>query len=496
MADSAGKSKPTKRAVIDIGSNSVRLVIYEGTRRAPAPICNEKALCGLGRDMGDDGALNPDAVQYALSTLSRFQYLLKEHGEPETRAIATAAVREAADGKAFVKKVKNLGFNVEIIEGEREAELAALGVISYGYKADGLVGDMGGGSLELVAVKDGKLKNKTSLSIGPLRLMQQCEGDIKKAPALIGKALDGVDWIKPEKYKTLYSVGGAWRAVARIHMRLRSYPLSVLHDYELSQRDAIDICDLVARQSRRSLEEIPGIPRRRIDTLPYAALVLKALLQRMKSEHMLVSAGGVREGLLYEDLTEKERAIDPLLTGATFFADRLSPNIGYGAAVFALTSGLFPDETEAEKRLREATCLLIDTGAFFHPDLRGDHAFDTALRAPFYAISHKGRASMALSLFVRHQGRRTAFPDDQAVGLLSWEEQTTAARLGLAMRFAGALAPKAPSLLKGCSLSLENGSLIFKAPKHIEKLMEDFPRRRLESLAAAFEAQTVEIYAD
>jgi len=496
MADNAGKSKPIKRAVIDIGSNSVRLVIYDGTRRAPVPICNEKALCGLGRDMSDDGALNPNAVRYALSTLARFQLLLKEHGDPQTRVIATAAVREAVDGKAFVKKIKSLGFNVEVIEGEREAELAALGVISYGYKADGIVGDMGGGSLELVAVKGGQLKNRTSLSIGPLRLMQKCDGNIQKAPAFIETALDSVGWIKPGKYTTLYSVGGAWRAVARIHMRLRSYPMSVLHDYELSQRDAIDICDLIARQSRKSLEEIPGIPRRRIDTLPFAALVLKALLQRMKSEHILVSAGGVREGLLYEDLSDKERNIDPLLAGATFFSDRLSPNTGYGEAVFSLTTGLFPEETDGEKRLRSATCQLIDTGAFFHPDLRGEHAFDTALRAPFYAISHKDRAAMALSLFVRHQGRRSAFPDDQAVGLLSWEEQTRAVRLGLAMRFAGALAPKAPSLLKGCSLTLDEGSLIFTAPRLIEKLMEDFPRRRLESLAAAFEANIVEIYTD
>ncbi|MEL7490084.1 MAG: Ppx/GppA family phosphatase [Pseudomonadota bacterium] len=496
MAATSPKMSSTKRAVVDIGSNSVRLVIFDGSRRAPASICNEKALCGLGRDMTASGALNSASVEFALATLQRFRRLLGEHGDPPTRAIATAAVREASDGRAFVKQVQKLGFDVEVIDGEKEAELAALGVISYHPAAEGLVGDMGGGSLELAFVKERKIKDRSSLSIGPLRLMQDTGNNLDKAKSVISREIDSLSWVKPKKFDTLYAVGGAWRAVARIHMRLRSYPLSILHGYEMSQGDAIEMCDLVARQSRRSLEEIPGIPRRRIDTLPYAALVLKAVLKRMNAEKVFVSAGGVREGLLYDQLTDEEKKIDPLLAGAGFYAERLSPALAFGEAVSAMTAPMFPDETPAQRQLREATCLMIDTGAYFHPDLRGEHVFDTALRAPFYAISHEGRAAMALALFVRHEGRRAAFPDDQAMGLLSWEDQQAAIRLGLAMRFAGALAPKAPSLLRDCRLSLEEGALVFRAPADVGALMEEFPRRRLQSLASAFEVEPVERYAN
>lgn len=496
MADSARKEYPTKRAVIDIGSNSVRLVIYDGKRRAPVVICNEKALCGLGRDMSEDNALNPDAVDYAMSTLKRYKLLLEKHDNPPTLVIATAAVREAADGKAFVKKIKNLGFSVEVIEGVREAKLAALGVIFHGPEAHGVVGDMGGGSLELVAVKEGRTKNEVSLSIGPLRLMQRCGGDITKAQRLIDKALNKVDWIKPGKSKTLYAVGGAWRAVARIHMRLRGYPLSILHGYEMTRREAIDACDLIASQSRQSLEEIPGISRRRIDTLPYAALVLKALLLKLQSERMRVSAGGVREGLLYEELDETERSFDPLLSGASFFAERFSSDVDYGSALAAMTAGLFPDEDDRGRRITEATCLLSDTASFFHPELRGEHAFDTALRGPFYAISHQERVAMAVSLFVRHEGRRATFPDTDVIELLSDEQKKKAIQLGLAMRFAGALAPKTSLLLSGCSLNLEDEALVFSAPRSLESLMEDFPRRRLDALASAFGTKAVEVYSD
>ncbi len=492
----SASGQSTRRAVVDIGSNSVRLVIYDGAARAPSQICNEKALCGLGRDMAPDGSMNADSVKLALSTLRRFRLLLDRHGAPPTHVIATAAVREATDGEQFVRDVKNIGFDVETIDGEREAALAAMGVLSYNPDANGLVGDMGGGSLELVSIGRKKNADAISLSVGPLRLMQKTGNDIGLAPKIIDKEISKVEWLTPGRFETLYAVGGAWRAVARIQMRLRSYALSVLHQFEMSRSETIRICDLIARQSRRSLEEIPGIPRRRIDTLPFAALVLKEILVRTKAERMVVSAGGVREGLIYESMTAEIRAEDPLFSGAAFFSERLSPAGQFGAAVARVTDTLFADDNGNDRRLRRATCALIDVGAYFHPDLRGDHAFDTALRAPFYAVSHKERVSIALSLFVRYNGRRAAFPDDQTIGLLSWEEQQRAMRIGLAMRFLSTLAPKAGGLLDGCALRLDGDAIVFSGPRIIEQLMEELPRRRLQSLAAAFEREAREEFSD
>lgn len=483
-----------RRAVIDIGSNSVRLVIYEGPPRAPFPIVNEKALCGLGRDMGPGGVLDAEAVESALATLGRFRRLIEEHGDPRTDVFATAAVREARDGKDFVRRIDALGFRTRIIPGGEEAALAAAGVVSYEPGATGLVGDMGGGSLELVALANGEFRENVSLSIGPLRLMQETGEKIGLASDAARKALAKVSWLAPGRFPALYSVGGAWRALARIHMRHKEYPLTVLHHYEMSRGDAIEICDLVMKQSRRSLEDIPGIAKRRLDTLPFAAAALKALLERCEPGKVVVSAGGAREGVLYLDLPPEVRALDPLIEGARFFAERLAPDPAMGPTVEQMTDRLFTEETPALRRIRAASCLLTDVAAYFHPDLRGLQAFDTALRAPFYGVSHRERVAIAFALHVRHEGKVAGEPNEAIVSMLSQEERDRALRLGLAMRFATSLAPKAPHALDGCELVRRDDKIVFRAPRAARALMGEIPMRRLESLAAEFGALPAETY--
>lgn len=488
------RGDPTRQAVIDIGSNSIRLVIYDGPRRAPAPICNEKALCGLGRDMSVDGRLHPEAAAYALATLKRFRLLLDGHGDPPTIVVATAAVREAVDGPDFVREVAKIGFKAAVIDGAEEARLSALGVVSYEPDATGLVGDMGGGSLELVAVENGVVRETSSLSIGPFRLMQKTGGAIAAGAPFIERALDEATFLGPGRFETLYAVGGAWRAVARIHMRLRSYPLSVLHHYEMTRAEALDVCQLIAKQSRRSLEEIPGIPRRRLETLPFAALVLTGVLNRTAPRRIVISAGGLREGALFDALTPAERLEDPLLAGARFLAERYAPDAAMGRTLAPLTAPLFLDESAAEARVRMAACLLCDLGAYFHPDLRSIHAYDTALRASLYGATHTERIAIAWSLFVRHDGEREDFPDSPSLGLLSWDHQQRATRLGLALRFASAFAPKAAAALSGVTLRREGARLTLRAPARARALMSELPRRRFEALAAAFDSEAVEDY--
>ncbi|WDI30955.1 Ppx/GppA family phosphatase [Hyphococcus flavus] len=493
---SEGGLASARRAVVDIGSNSVRLVVYDGPPRAPIPICNEKALCGLGREMTKDGGLNPAAVEDALATLSRFRHVLDDLGRPHVEVIATAAVRDARDGKQFVEATKALGFDVNIISGEEEGRLAAYGVAAVEPEATGLVGDMGGGSLELALLNKGEIEQSNSLPVGPFNLMRAAGGDNKAAVKFIEEQLDSIKFLKPKKIDTIYSVGGAWRAVARIHMGLRSYPLSVLHHYEMSSQQVLDICDLIARQSRRSLEEVPGIPRRRIDTLPLASMVLRAVVTRVKADKIIVSAGGVREGLLYNQLSKEQRASDPFIEACKYYAQRLSPDPAFGEAAYKVIEPLFANGDASGARLRYGACLLADIGAYFHPDLRGRHAFDTALRAPFVGVSHAERLWTALALFRRHQGRSPAPPDEQAMALMPWDAQLQSTQFGLALRFVAALAPKAPAALKGCKLEKREDEIVFTAPSDREALMGETPRRRFVSLAAAFECAAAEVYED
>ncbi len=495
--NSSVAAKADRRAVVDIGSNSVRLVVYDGPSRAPLAICNEKSLCGLGRDMTAEGDLNPAAVVDARVTLARFRQLLKEYGDPPTYAIATSAIREANDGEAFVADLRReFGFDVSIISGAEEAALAAYGVISFEPEATGVAGDMGGGSLELVSLDKSAVAETVSLPIGPLSIMRRVGDNVREARLLIEKELDQAQFLKKKKYDTLYSVGGAWRAIARINMRLRSYPLPVLHHYEISSQDVKDTCELIARQSRRSLEEIPGIPRRRLDTLPYAAVVMQSVLERMNAKKVVVSAGGVREGLLYRVLSDEEREADPFIAACRFYAGRLSPNPAFGETVMTVVEPLFSAD-KARARLRYACYVLMDIGAFFHPDLRGRHAFDTAMWVPFVSVSHKERIWLALALFSRYQGRSSVFPNEEAISLLDEEAQRVAVQFGLALRFVASFSPKIGAPLEGCRLDFEPGEpgkLIFRAPPERRAMMAETPRKRLDALAAAFNAIPVEAY--
>lgn len=441
--------------------------------------------------MEDGGALNAGAVDSALAILARFKTLLLQHGDPPTRVVATAAVREAKNGRDFVKSVERIGFAVDVITGAEEARLSGLGVVSFEPGATGLVGDMGGGSLELIRLADGAIRETVSLSIGPFRLMKHGKGDHKAAAKEAEDALAAVSWLKSTKSPALYAVGGAWRAIARINMQLRKHPLSVLHHYEAPARQVIEVCDLVARQSRSSLEETPGISLKRIDTLPFAALVLKSVLAAAECDRMIVSAGGVREGLLYDAMPEKVRNLDPLIAGADYLGRRFSPESRMGAAAAELTDNLFRAETLMQRRLRHAACLMTDTGAYFHPDLRGIQAFDTALRAPFYGVSHPERAAIALSLFCRHEGANETFPEAAILAMLGEDERLRAIQVGLVLRFISAFAPKAPDAVAACKLRSDGERLLFEAPVQLKQLMDETSQRRLDSLANALGMKSV-----
>lgn len=489
MSESSKKSpsRPIeKRAVIDVGSNSVRLVIYDGYARAKFAICNEKALCGLGRFEGGDGKLGREAKQRALTELSRFRRILKEHGDPVVSGIATAAVREASDGKAFIRDVKALGLDVRILAGDEEAELAACGVLYFEPAAKGIVGDMGGGSLELAQISDGKVSYRTSLALGPLSIAHRTSMKKNAVNALIKDDLARVKLPDTNNSKTLYIVGGAWRAISRIHMNLRSYPLPVLHHYEMSRTEVIEVCNLVAGLSRRSLEEIPGVSRRRIETLPTAALVMKKLVERLSVKRVVVSAAGVREGLLYQELSRSDRDIDPFAESARFFASQMSPQPKYGAAALKVIKPLFAELSTAELRILKVAATMIDIGAYIHPDMRAVFAFDTVMRAPLPAISHKERVWTAMALYQRYKSSMLTPSENPALGILRWREQKLAYRVGLALRFVASFSPKAMAPLKHCSLMIENDELVFSAPSDRKELMAETPLKRLSSLADAF----------
>src|SRR5919197_2081276 len=396
-------------AMIDIGSNSVRLVVYEGLTRSPTPIFNEKVLAGLGREVQTKGLLPPDAVEKALAALRRFRALCDRMQVAHLWAIATAACREAKNGKTFVAEAEGIcATKIDVLSGKREAELSALGVVSGFHKPDGIVGDLGGGSLELTDVQGQRIKAGLTLPLGGLALQDISSKSLKKAEKIVRAALEDAGLLEAGKGRTFYAIGGTWRALARLHMWQTGYPLHVMHGYVMPAREAFEFSSLVHRVDPEMLSQIEVVTDARRPLLAYAALVLENVVRIARPKDIVISALGVREGLLYSMLDPEEREKDPLIAAASELNVLRSRSPAHGEELMAWTdrfmasSGL--DETAEERRLRHVACLLADIGWRAHPDYRGTQSLNIIAHASFIGIDHPGRAFIALTNLYRHEG--------------------------------------------------------------------------------------------
>jgi len=406
--------RPRKRAssvaVIDIGSNSVRLVVYETMSRSLVSIFNEKALCGLGREVQSTGLLAPDAVAKALTSLRRFRALCRIHKVGRVYAIATAACRDATNGADFIAKAERIcGARIEILSGPREAKLSALGVVSGLHNPDGIVGDLGGGSLELIDVRKNRVHSGVTLPLGSLALQDSSHRSLKRAERIVKSEISGVPQLKAGRGRTFYAVGGTWRALARIHIIQSGYPLKVMHGYSIPAADALDFVQRLRRLAAANmLADIEAVSDARRPLLTYAALVLEYVIRVAKPKTIVFSTFGVREGLLYEMLSQTERAKDGLICAAQTLNGLLSRSARHAEELIAWTDRLARvvklRETEEDRRLRHAACLLSDVGWRVHPDHRGEETLSLITNGNFGSISHQGRAFVALSVFYRYAG--------------------------------------------------------------------------------------------
>src|SRR5215469_881356 len=332
-------------AVVDIGSNSVRLVVYESETRAASTLHNEKSICGIGRDMVTTGRLHAEGCAMALEALARFKMLADNLNVTIREAVATAAARDASNGADFVRRAEAAwGAPVRVLSGEEEARLAAEGVVAGIPHADGLVADLGGGSLDMVSVRDGKTGDAYTLPVGPLRLMDAARGDPDRARRLVDDGLERLN-LRGLKDRSLYAVGGIWRSFARVDMEEIGYPLHVLQEYEIPRRRALRLCEVLSHLSRKSVERMKVVSRRRAESLPYGAIVLERLLLACDLKSVVISAYGLREGLLFARLTPEERALDPLIEFAEGANARQARAPAHAQEMFDWMAPLFGDET-------------------------------------------------------------------------------------------------------------------------------------------------------
>ncbi len=438
--------------------------------------------------MQTTGLLAQDAIGTALEALKRFRALCDILHVRKIWAIATAACRDAKNGKAFIRQAERICRTpITVLSGKREANLTALGVVSGMYKPDGIVGDLGGGSLELVDVHGARVRSGLTLPLGGLALQDIAGKSIKKAERIVEETFDDLDMLAEGEGRTFYAVGGTWRALARLHMWQTGYPFHVMHNYRIAAREAQEFARLVHRVDTETLSKIEVVNAARRPLLAYAALVLEHLVGSIKPKEVLISVLGVREGLLHSLLKEKERAQDPLLQAAADLNVLRSRSPRHGEELIAWTDRFMAstgiEETAEERRLRHAACLLGDIGWRAHPDYRGEQSMNIVANGAFIALDHPGRAYLALAIYFRHAGLSEEELSPRLRELASTRMLDHARVLGAAMRVAYILTAGQSGVLPKTPMQVKRGKLVLSLPGKFSKLAHERLANRVRALA-------------
>jgi exopolyphosphatase/guanosine-5'-triphosphate,3'-diphosphate pyrophosphatase len=475
-------------SVIDIGSNSIRLVIYEGIARSPTVLFNEKMLAGLGRGIVSTGKLDPEAVTRSVAEFRRFRALSEQAQAEQLYVIATAAAREAENGPEFIARAEDiLGAEIRVLSGREEAHYSALGIISGFHRPDGIAGDLGGGSLELVDIRGEAIGDGITLPLGGLRLQDMSKGTPTAATDIVREQLARARLLKGGEGRTFYAVGGTWRNLARLHMNATGYPLNVMHHYEMDVAGSADFLRQVAGGDIEKMRGIERISKNRRALLSYGATELLEIIRLMKPGRILVSALGVREGFLYSLLSPEDRRKDPLISAAEELATLRARSVTHARELADWTGKSFAafdiDESEDEMRYRRAACLLADIGWRAHPEYRGTQSLNIIAHASFIGVDHPGRAFIALANLYRHEGIfGDAAPEMTALAPPRYQER--ARLLGGLLRVVYLLSASMPGIIPKLEWRRQDdGGLLLAVPPEHAGLLGERLDGRLAQLA-------------
>ena len=469
--------------MIDVGSNSVRIVVFEGDCRSPAVVFNESVMCGLGARLAETGALDPEGRERAIAALRRFEAIAVKLHVGALAAVATAAVRDATDGSEFCAEVEaTCGIRIAIASGSDEARLSAQGVIFGQPDARGVVIDLGGASLELCRISDGVSEPGVTTPLGPLRLMAIGPGAVLDAEidACLGRLTDrfGLDGGR------LYLVGGAWRALARAHMQRIDYPLRVLHEYTLTAKKALKLADWAAKCAPGDFARMGGISSSRAPLLPMAGRLLRHLISNFDPDDIMISGFGLREGICLEHLSAPMRKHDPLIAACDAQEKLRARGPGFGPDLAAWVKTVLPPLNATEDRLIGAAARLVDVNWRTHPDYRVSGSWETVTRTTITDIGHAGRVFLGTILSTRYKRSWRTQDQSQVLELLDKKAIDRAVRLGLAFRLGAVLSGSAPGVLRDCRVTHTAGLLEMTLEGQAALLAGEEVDKRLRHLAA------------
>lgn len=472
--------------VIDIGSNSVRLVVYDGLKRVPMPVFNEKILCALATNMEKTGKLYRLGVKKAYAAISRYVHLCRILDTKELYLFATSAVRDAKDGNKFVEDLqKDLNVKIDILTGQKEAFYAGMGVLSSVTNPQGVVADLGGGSLELIEMGGNKvLGQAVSYPLGPLRLSSLEFSSTRALSTYLSKNFESFVPSLAKPCQNLYLVGGAFRNLAKIHMDRKNYPLKVIHHYNIKATEFLNTVDMIAKMPLATLQKLKAVSKKRLNVLPMAALIASRLIRSLHPENIVFSVHGVREGYLFDKLEESVKKLDPVIAGSSDIMYRVQREPDYGYQLYDFMSGLFKDETDYQGKLRLAACILSEISCFENTEYRADLAYRRIVDSSLVAINHEDRAFIATALYCRYKSELDAEIKATLRAFISKQQIDSAQIVGAAMRLGRSISASSTGVLDKVKLTIDNKMLVLQINKEFSDLFGSLITKRFEQLAS------------
>lgn len=475
------------QGVIDIGSHSVRMVVYHAPVRVPLPLFNEKYYCALGQGLATTGKLNPKGVTLAHKVLARFMVMARRLGVDDITILATAAIRDAQDGAAFVQKVEQgCGVSITVLSGEEEAELAAKGVIASIHHPVGISADLGGGSIELAHINGADIREQSSFEVGALRLVDIGEDNPAAMAELIDRELGSIDWLSNVNSETIYAVGGSFRTIAKMHMRQTGYSLPILHEYCLSREEIDRVVALYGTLSSKEISELPSVPKKRAKTMFPAALVLQHLMQCSQAKRVVFSVSGIREGFLYGQLSSKQKQEDPLFSSAADLASLAGRHGHYADELFSWMQPLFAEESGREQRIRYALCILSELAWTVDPNFRAKWAYHRVIQSSIKGLNHRERVMLASALFHRYKVK--CKNDRETLQLFSERDHLWAKCVGMVANLAFHISGGKQGNLHHAKLEVSGCDVGLSLDEEASPMRTEALEKRLEGLGSNFKA--------
>lgn len=465
-----------KIGIIDIGSNSIRLVLVEIAEKGYHKIFNDiKQSVRLGMDMGKNLELKPDRIEKAIETLKLFKRMCDITEVNEIIPVATAAVRKAKNKDLFLSRVKKeIGLDIKVLSGKEEAFYAYWGVINSIDIDKGLIMDIGGGSTELICVEGGKIAHTVSLPFGSINLSQSFkltnnikDADVEALETFLVNKFKEIPWLLNCKNYPLIGVGGTIRNIGNIVQKYSNYPLDIIHNFTMDKNDINTVFQLVKEKKLSQRKRIKGLSKDRADVFVGAAGAVCKLVNYCQINSIIVSGSGIREGLVYDYIHNNIEPVKNVLDfSLSDIITKYDIDINHANHIHKLAKSLYdqllPKEYSVDLyKVIKTASLLHDSGININFYNHPQHSFYMILNSGINGLTHK---ELLMSAFIAasHRNKKVKIKWLRYKNLIDKKDLDIIRKVGILLRISESLDICFNASVKDVKCQIENDRIIIE----------------------------------